>query len=404
MPAGTGTIGPSPPRRPPSDHAPPPAAPALRPLPRRRTAAAGDLAVSASPTALPRKLALAYALLIAYACLHPLTGWRASGLPTFDYLFAPWPKYFILADLVFNVAGYVPFGFVLVAALPACWGAARRAGLAILCGGLLSFGLETAQHFLPARVASNIDIGGNLLGAALGALLGVRWGARVFASHGLLQRWRARAVIRGHSGDAGLILLGLWLLGQLSVSDLLFATGDLRSLLGIPPPLNFYPARFIAFDSALTVSSLLAVGLFARCMLRASAAGSILVLLLLGVGAKTLAGATFFEPAEPLSWLTPGAARGLMIGLPLLALALLLPRIVQHALAGTSLLVATALVNLIPENPYLMLGHRLSSYSNFLSFHGLTQLVDSLWPFLALGYLSALGLWRGEHLADERRL
>src|SRR5690606_10027609 len=67
MPAGTGTIGPSPPSRPPSDHAPPPAAPSLRTLPRRRTAAAGDLAVSASPTSLPRKLALAYALLIAYA-------------------------------------------------------------------------------------------------------------------------------------------------------------------------------------------------------------------------------------------------------------------------------------------------------------------------------------------------
>ena len=30
---------------------------------------------------LAHNLALAYALLITYACLHPLSGWRMSGLP-----------------------------------------------------------------------------------------------------------------------------------------------------------------------------------------------------------------------------------------------------------------------------------------------------------------------------------
>ena len=69
-------------------------------------------------TSLARNLALAYALLIAYACLHPLSGWRMSGLPLFDYLLAPWPKYFILEDLLFNILGYLPFGFLAAAALP----------------------------------------------------------------------------------------------------------------------------------------------------------------------------------------------------------------------------------------------------------------------------------------------
>ena len=89
--------------------------------------------------------------------------------------------------------------------------------------------------------------------------------------------------------------------------------------------------------------------------------------------------------------------------------ALLLPRLAQHAIAGTSLLLATALVNLIPENPYLPFDRRLAGFSNVLNFHGLTALVDSLWPYAALAYLSALGLWRGEHLGGpparaERRL
>ncbi|MBP6727844.1 MAG: VanZ family protein, partial [Thauera sp.] len=127
-------------------------------------------------TSLARNLAFAYALLITYACLHPLSGWRMSGLPLFDYLLAPWPKYFIVEDLLFNILGYLPFGFLAAAALPGTappWrGVVQVTGLA----ALMSLGLETAQNLLPTRVASNLDLGGNIGGAFLGAALGVRWG------------------------------------------------------------------------------------------------------------------------------------------------------------------------------------------------------------------------------------
>jgi VanZ family protein len=362
-----------------------------------------------SPASLPRNLALACALLIAYACLHPLAGWRDSGLPLFDYLVAPWPKYFVVADLVFNVLGYLPFGFLAAAALPPRWGALRAVVLATLLATLLSLALETAQNLLPSRIASNVDLGGNIAGGLAGALAGARWGAVLFGPRGRIHRWRAAYVIGGHTGEAGLILLGLWLLGQLGATDPLLSSGDVRSLLGIPAPLPFRPERFIAFDIALTASSLLAVGLFVRCMTRGANPLPVVLVLALGVAAKTLATATFFEPGAPLAWLTPGAMRGLVIGAALLAFALLLPRLLQHALAGTALLAATALVNLMPENPYLAYNRQLASFSNVLNFHGLTQLVDGLWPFAALAYLSALGLWRGEHLAgkgarDDRRL
>ena len=80
------------------------------------------------------------------------------------------------------------------------------------------------------------------------------------------------------------------------ISDLLFSSGDLRSLLGIDAPLPFSAERFIAFDTALTVTSMLSIGLFARCMMRARSPLPIVLLLALGIGAKTLASATFFEP------------------------------------------------------------------------------------------------------------
>ena len=70
--------------------------------PRPAAASAAPVVTARSATSLARNLALAYGLLIAYACLHPLTGWKASGLPVFDYLLAPWPKYFIPADFAFN--------------------------------------------------------------------------------------------------------------------------------------------------------------------------------------------------------------------------------------------------------------------------------------------------------------
>ncbi len=350
-------------------------------------------------TSLARNLALAYALLIAYACLHPLSGWRMSGLPLFDYLLAPWPRYFILEDLLFNILGYLPFGFLAAAALPATVSAWRGVVQVTVLAALLSLGLETAQNLLPTRVASNLDLGGNIGGAFLGAALGVRWGQAWFGARGIIHRWRDEWIIAGRSGEAGLILLGLWLLGQLSATDLLFSSGDLRSLLGIDAPLPFSAERFIAFDTALTVTSMLSIGLFARCMMRARSPFPIVLLLALGIGAKTLASATFFEPGAPLGWLTPGAERGLAMGSALLVAALLLPRLLQHSLAGSALLAATALVNLMPENPYLAYNQSLAQFSNVLNFHGLTALVDSLWPFLALAYLSALGLWRGEHLA-----
>ena len=358
---------------------------------------------------LAQSLALGYTLLVAYACLHPLAGWRDSGLPALDWLWAPWPKYFILEDFVFNILGYLPLGLLAAAALPAAWGPRRKVAVATLFAGLLSLGLEAAQNFLPSRVASNLDLGGNIAGALIGALAGASWGEGLLGPQGRLQRWRVRYVIGGRSGEAGLMLLVLWLLGQLGATDLLFATGDLRSLLGIPPPLPFRPERFIAFDTALTASALLAIALFTRCMTRGANPLPVLVVLALGIGAKTLATWTFFHPGAPLAWLTPGAERGLVVGSLLLLPCLLLPRLAQHAIAGTSLLLATALANLIPENPYLPYDRQLAGFSNVLNFHGLTALVDSLWPYAALAYLSALGLWRGEHLADasaggERRL
>ncbi|HJV26548.1 MAG TPA: VanZ family protein [Aromatoleum sp.] len=352
-------------------------------------------------SSLPRTLTIAYGLLIVYACLHPLTGWRVTGLPLLDFLTAPWPKYYRSADIVLNVLGFLPFGFVLAPALPQRFGRVGDIAVATLIAATLSFTMEVTQNFLPTRVSSNVDLGSNTLGGLVGAIFGAWWGHPLFDERGWLHRWRTLRIIPGHIGDFGLILLALWLLAQLTPDRVLFVSGDLRQLLGLPTPLHFEVERFILLEAMQVAITLVGVGLFARCMMPSVSLPAIALLLVLGLGAKTLATASFFDPGAPLLWLTPGTQRGLLYGLPALAATLVLPRVFQHAMAGMAMLAATSLTNLLPDNPYFQAGHRLLLQGNFLNFHGLTQLTASLWPFAALAYLSAVGLWRGEHLAKR---
>ncbi len=346
-------------------------------------------------TRLPRYLTLAYALLIGYACLHPFAGWQPNGLPLLDFLTAPWPKYYRPLDTVLNVLGFLPFGFLLAAASPTRWPRLAVVVLTVVLASVLSLSLETAQNFLPTRVASNLDVGANAIGALLGAITGVAWGRRLFAQGGWLHQWHEHRLIEGHLGDVGVVLIGLWLLAQLSPETLLFGVGDIRRLFDLPAPLPFSPERFMRLEAVIVATNLLAIGLIVRGMLQRFSS-TVLVVIALGLAARTLAAASFYLPARPLLWLTPGAIAGLAAGLPALVLGLMLPRLLRHTLAAVALLAATVLVNITPENPYLSFNQTLINQGHFLNFSGLTHLVASLWPFLALGYLSAVNLLRGE--------
>jgi hypothetical protein len=51
----------------------------------------------------------------------------------------------------------------------------------------------------------------------------------------------------------------------------------------------------------------------------------------------------------------------------------------------------TVLVNLAPTNPYSAAALAAWRQGHFLNFNGLTRLVASFWPFIALPYLLLLG-------------
>jgi VanZ family protein len=359
-----------------------------------------------SPWSFPRHLAIVYIALLICASLYPMSGWRGMGLPIFDYLIAPWPKYFEVGEIVVNLIGYMPLGLVVVPALPRHWTWKKKVAVTVLFAMLFSLCMETTQNFLPTRVSSNVDLLANSLGAFLGALAGVRWGPAIFAPGRGLARWRERTIADdGLTGDIALILIVLWIFVQLTPDQLLFAGGELRRLLNIAPPLPFEPGRLIVFETAQTASMMLAVGLFARCTLRVPGASMVVALLALGMGARLVGSASFFVPSSPLAWLTPGVKYGFFVGVVLLFIALRLPRVAQHALAGASLLTASVLINMMPESPYFLRnvggGPAIIRRANYPNFYALCRLIAAVWPFVALTYLSALGLWRGELLASE---
>ncbi len=79
----------------------------------------------------------------------------------------------ILRDGALNVLFFAPLGFLLA------WGRGRRwLFAAALLGLLLTLAIESAQHVIPGRDSSALDVVANSLGAALGAAAALALGRR----------------------------------------------------------------------------------------------------------------------------------------------------------------------------------------------------------------------------------
>jgi VanZ family protein len=335
-------------------------------------------------SALGRELCAIYVLLIAYATLHPLTGWRDRGVSPLAWLEA-WPRITLPFDLALNVAAYVPFGFLFVrAAMPALRGVFAVV-LALLCGALLSCVLESLQTYLPSRTPSLADFVTNAAGAAAGAVIGALWVWMQGRSAG-----GARGAWIGDSSDQAraLILAGLWMFAILYPESILFGHGSLVGWLGPVTGYPFTPAEFSRVESAVTAASLFAAG---SLMLRSLEPGAprlaaVIVFVFAACAARTLSQAVLFPPEHLWAWLTPGAQRGLGFGAVALFLTVALPQAMRLTLIVIAVTFATVVVNFVPANPYYSATIADLNPGRFLNFNGLTQLVSALWPFAVALY------------------
>ena len=336
---------------------------------------------------LARFCLVAYVLLVAYASLYPLSGWRDPGGSAFAFLAAPWPRYVTTFDLGANFLGYLPYGLLCALVLRPRLSAGGATLLSAASAAALSLSLETLQSFLPARIPSNVDVIANIAGAACGGLAGAALAPWLLGG-GPLRRLRAATLVPGAATDLGLTLLGLWLFTQLNPATLLFGTGDLRDL--VTGSGERHAAElFVSAEAATAAANLVTVVLLGSAVARPQAPVLRLMAGLIGIAlvVKTLAFAILMQAEHVLAWLTPGAQLGLASGAALALAALRLPRTARLVLAAVLLMAATVLVNLSPPNPYFAATLKVWEQGHFLNFNGLTHLVSAAWPFVALAYL-----------------
>jgi VanZ family protein len=96
-------------------------------------------------------------------------------VPHHSFLTPPWrefdPGWDYLSDVLRNIAGFLPLGFLLCALFQRYQSFRRAVLYATLLGGTLSLCIEILQAYIPQRGSGMTDIITNTLGTALGALL-----------------------------------------------------------------------------------------------------------------------------------------------------------------------------------------------------------------------------------------
>lgn len=336
---------------------------------------------------LSRYLAIAWCILTVYGSLYPFSGWQNFGLAPFDFLFLPWPRYWTAFDLIVNIIVYFPLGFFATLALRRVPGRFSAPLLATLLGLCLSLSMEILQSWLPTRVASNVDLGSNTLGALIGSVAAVSIGHR---AQDWWRSFRQKVIAPLPHVDLGLALLGLWLLTLLSPETLLFGTGDLRQILTWMPSLSYSPDVYRLAETAVVASNLVAVGLFAGAMTAGRWRAFLIVpgFFALAILVRSLGAAILAGPENFLQWWTPGVVQGLSIGSMVLGVGLLFSGTVRLILAALALMVGIVFVNLAPVDPYSLAALTLWRQGHFLNFNGLTRWVSTIWPLMALAYLT----------------
>jgi VanZ family protein len=315
-----------------------------------------------------------YLGLIALGSLYPMIGWRDLASWSLDFLSAAPPRYITRTDVTTNLLLYLPVGYALNLAL----GRPRWRNLAIivavLASGAYSLALESLQQLLPGRIASNVDIFLNTLGALVGALLSLhhgRWqrGLRRFG------RWRHDWFHADRATTLGLWLLLLWAFSQLALLPFP-GTGWLELHLR---PVDMPPETLEQVNPAWLLAvffEIATVGAFMTCLLRPGRyASAVLLFFIAGFVLKLLAATLLLKLRVVGGVLSLETLLGFVLALWLL----LLPSVSRHRQSVAIFLLAGIIVTRM-----LYLDAPIWPGKSLLNIVGMAAHMAALWPWLAL--------------------
>ena len=343
------------------------------------------------------RLALLVAVgLLIYASLFPNAGWINTGISPFAWIRAPFPRYWTLAEIVFNVLVYVPLGALLVWSLRPGLRGLGCVVVATVVASALSFSMECLQTFLPARVASNVDFGANTLGALVGATLGLVT-SRQLIDLGWHVRW-GEYVFKPNT-HACIVLAGMWLLVQMPAQAMLFGTGNIIGLFPdavlqfealLPRWVASQPEWRVRAEQWCTALAIIGISALLGHCLRPGRWRAFVVpaLVLLALGVKALAQPlTTPGGVDSLAWLTPGAWRGLLTGTVIsMVIVVYAPPAWLRATAVIALIGQLLVVNLFPLDRYF-LSSIATGYTGLLYLESLAQELAAGWPLVAIAWM-----------------
>jgi hypothetical protein len=239
-----------------------------------------------------------------------------------------------------------------------------------------------------------IDLLCNTGGALIGALVFADPVYSMATIH--FGQMRERLVIDGAWGDAGLVLLGLWLLAQFNPALPFFGAGNIGEQ--VPPEMQL--VQWVAVGMGIC-----GFGLFVSALLRGEGAlRATVVLLSVALWLKFAASTFMLQPNFSAEWVSAGRIAGIALGVAVLLVVRRLARLARIYLALV-LILAGALLSKI-FGAYSAMDELLRLFrwphGQLASFATLTRFIHELWPLAAVVFLVALFFHvRREPAADK---
>lgn len=331
----------------------------------------------------------AYTLLILYGSLYPFR-WRWPIAPLFSFMHE-WPSHLDKADMLQNVLVYAPFGLMLTLWLA---GFMRHVSALLLCtllGTALSFGIESLQQFNPARVSSMVDVAMNAAGTGFGGML-AGFALRHTLSGSMLLSLRDRLFLHGALVNAGLVTIGIWMLSQTSPLVPSLDVGHARHALSglyhtLLAPQTMQSAKVVVY-----LLNTAALGMLTLMLARPQAPA--LRLFLLAVCFVLASKVLVISRVLSLEALI-GSATGFVT-------ACLFRRAPRGLLASMGIVLAAiafTVAEMSPDGGAFTAGFNWIPFvGQMRSFTGLENILELLWPFMAIGCLARMALPRHRHM------
>jgi VanZ family protein len=334
------------------------------------------------PFFLARLMLILYLCLVAYASLTPFNFSIISHLKIWSWLLAPTPRYIPIFDVLSNVIGYLPFGFLMVVSLFPKFLKWQAFIITLFLGMAFSGVLESLQTYLPTRIPSLIDLYSNALGVLIGALFALPMSPQWLSGN---QAERVRESIFGNQQGFFLLMI-LCPLAQIYPQNAWLGMGDLGMLETRISPYWTMPLDHASQEILITLLATFCIGTLFLLGIKKKASPMKLVagLFIFMVGLKLIISQFQFGQIGASTWWGTSVFIGLVAGFLLIYLAQFLSKQKLRILSLLALLSLIVLVNVLPYNPYFHSLLEQLPQGKLTHINGLFAWISIIWPFLAI--------------------